>query len=135
MPRCFTVYSNICKNNLYDQISKDCEEMFAKMFHSVQKHLSKTTYPPKFQNIVRKCLPRCFSLEPEAKTWRQFVFSTERPPLLKENIGFQIIIRASKRGIDHRPGGRRFEVKNLQVQIPTQIQIQKNYHPCKQKRN
>ena len=60
-----------------------------------------------FENSVRKCLPRCFSLEPEAKTWRQFVFSRERAPLLKENIGFQIIIRASKRGIDHWPGSRR----------------------------
>ena len=56
-----------------------------------------------FENSVRKCLPRCFSLEPEAKTWRQFVFSRERAPLLKENIGFQIIIRASKRRIDHQP--------------------------------
>ena len=64
------------------------------------------------KDIVRKCLSRCFSLEPEAKTWQQFVFSTERAPLLKENIGFQIIIRASKRGIDQpQRSGAKLEIE------------------------
>ena len=68
------------------------------------------------KNIVRKCLPRCFSLEPEAKTWQQFVFSTERAASLERKHWFSnycSVVRAKEELYSSGGSSRRF-AKQLQ---------------------
>ena len=69
-----------------------------------------------FENSMRKCLPRCFSLEPEAKTWQQFVFSTERAASLERKHWFSnycSVVRAKEELSSSGGFSRRF-AKQLQ---------------------
>ena len=69
-----------------------------------------------FENSVRKCLPRCFSLEPEAKTWQQFVFSNGAAASLERKHWFSnycSVVRAKEELSSSGGSSRRF-AKQLQ---------------------